>query len=203
MPKGYPDYYYPILIERGISDVRGISPLGYTQFKLYYGYADDGILAEKPFHARSKVGHHFTAYEATVWYDYPTGEIFKITARMDMVLVGLYTHSCTIEGYVSAVNQAMVIEPYFIFRVNEVEKFTVVCYRQVWDETTPTIKRHAGKYDIVDPIHIHEGDIIDIRFGFRYLTTVAGSTMDLRLCFDLLKEDAFIQLPVKAIKPVE
>jgi len=203
MAKGYPDYYYPSLLVRGISDVRGISPLGYTQFKLYYGYADGAILAEKPFHARSPVSYSLAPPAPDTWYDWLTTEIFKITARLDMVLLGLYTHSVTIEGYVGAATQTMLIEPYFQFRVNGAVKFTVVCYRQVWDETSPTRKRHAGEHDITDPISIAEGDIIDVRFGFKYMTTVAGSTMDLRLTFDLLKEDAFIQLPVKAIKPVE
>jgi len=201
--KGYPDYYYPTLIERGISDVRGISPLGYTQFKLYYGYADGAILAEKPFHARSKFSYSLAPPEAYKWYDWLTDEIFEISARLDMVLIGLYTHSCTIEGNVRATGQVMAIEPYFIFRVNKANKFTAVCYRQGWTETTPTLKRHAGKYDITEPIYIYEGDTLDIRFGFRYYTTVAGSEADIRLTFDLLQEDAFIQLPVKAIKPVE
>jgi len=201
--KGYPDYYYPTLIERGISDVRGISPLGFTQFKLYYGYADGGTLAEKPFHARWKASYKLTPPETHVWYDTITGEVFEITARMDMVLIGLFTVSCTIEGYVEAAGQFMILKPYFILRVNRGGKFTAECYPQTWDETTPTLKRYAGKYEITDPIYVYEGNVLDIQFGFKYMTTVAGSVLNFHLNFDLLKEDAFIQLPVKAIKPVE
>jgi len=201
--KGYPDYYYPTLIERGISDVRGISPLGYTQFKLYYGYADGGILAEKPFHARSKYVHRVTPAEAHVWYDYRTDEIFETIARMDMALLGLYTHSVTIEAYVEAAGQQMVIKPYFIFRINKVEKFITECYPQSWTETTPTLKRHAGKYEIADPIYIYEGDIIDVRFCFKYLTPVAGSVARIRMLLNPFQEDSFIQIPIKAVKAVE
>jgi len=203
MPKGYPDYYYPTLIERGISDVRGISPLGYTQFKLYYGWASESIMAEKPFHARAPVSTTYSPPETYVWYDDLTGWIFRITSRLEMVLLGLYTHSCTIEGYVEATNQCIVLEPYFQFRVNEEVKFTVVCYRNVWTETTPTLKRHAGDYNITEPIYIYEGDVIDIRTGFRYMATVAGTVFNLRPVHNLLEEDSFIQLPIKAIKPVE
>jgi len=203
MAKGYPDYYRPILLERGISDVRGISPLGYTQFKMYYGYVDGAILAEKPFHAKYAYLYTIAPPEADVWYDLLTDEIFGITARMDMVLLGLYTHNCTIEAYVEAAGQMMIIEPYFWLRVNKVNKFKTICYRLIWDETTPTIKRSAGKYEVADPIYIYEGDLIDIRFGFRYMTTVAGSVLRMHLNFDLLKEDAFIQLPIKAVKAIE
>jgi len=201
--KGYPDYYYPTLIERGISDVRGISPFGYTQFKLYYGYADGAILAEKPFHARYRKWYTAAPPETGVVYDKLTDEIFEISVRMDMVLLGLCTHSCSIEAYVSATNQEIRIKPYFIYRVNGEEKFRITCYEQVWDETSPTLKRHAGKYEITTPVYIYEGDTFDIRFGFKYYTTIAGSIGYLHLNFDLLKEDAFTQVPVKAIKPVE
>jgi len=201
--KGYPDYYYPPLIERGISDIRGISPLVYTQFKLYYGYADGAILAEKPWHARWLGGYRLEPPETYVWYDKLTDEIFEITTRLDMVIIGLFTLSVTIAGYVMEAGQNMFVEPYFIFRVDKVNKFTVTCYKQEWTETTLTLKRHAGKYNISEPIHISEGSIVDIRFGFRYMTGVPGSIAWIRLNFDLYEEDTFIQLPVKAIKPVE
>jgi len=199
---GYPDFYRLVVVERGVEDVRGVSPLGYRQAVFWYGFADGGVLSQERAHYRVKIGHAVPPPPAThVWYEWVTEEWFEAPVLLETALLGQVVCGFAVYAKVEAAGQCIVIEPELLLHHNDKLLLRLTGYPLVYTETAYTRKRSCAAGHLLEEVVLKEGDKVRARLGFKYMITVAGTRADVHFGKDAFDNESYLYLPIRILKP--
>jgi len=199
---GYPDFYRLVVVEKGVEDVRGVSPLGYRQAVFWYGHADGGVLSQERAHYRIPVGYAIPPPPAThTWYEWVTGEWFDAPVLLETALLGQVICGFAAYGKVEAAGQHMAIKPAMLLYQNDKLLLRLTGYPLTFTETAWTRKRSCAASYLLEEVVLKEGDKVRARLAFEYMTTVAGSRLDLHFGKDSFDNESYLYLPLRVLKP--
>lgn len=196
---GYPDYYRQIVIDVTRSDIRSLSPLGYTQKKFYYLHAVKDVLSQERSYGRVTTTYHLAPPDTYTWYRWDTDEWFEAEILVKTAIMGIVVVNFGPYLKVSASGEQMSIRPRLMFYINDDLWFELEGSVNSWTETDWTLKKSVGAVGLTEEKVLEEGDVLKVRLSFDYYTTVSGSEADLYFGQDTYSDENLILLPVRII----